>query len=235
MSSHRSSWITAALCNLLICAAVHAQSTNSGADSGSASPQGRSRAYTSFDNPYAPGAIYDPYRGSSQLAKSTPTGLQPTASTSQSTISIGTDDGTSFAQGLRSRPASAYGPMHQGQAGGRASRLTDLSDNSDPGARPSIGCGGRSSIHSTSYGSGLNRGAMFGSMSGSSMTGSGAFGCNNSASSRNSDISGVSDLAGTMRPSRSARTSASGNESGSGSSSTAGQSGYKGFAANHDQ
>jgi hypothetical protein len=50
----------------LVTSAANAQAGGVGANPGAASPykQQRSQAYTSFDNPYAPGGIYDPYRSS---------------------------------------------------------------------------------------------------------------------------------------------------------------------------
>jgi hypothetical protein len=156
----------------LFAAPIYAQQTGvAGAtNSASVSPyiQRRSQAYTSFDNPYAPGALYDPYRSSRMLSGSKKQGLQP----------------NSKSAGLTGKLDSGHKSMI-----GRKSDSDDSVDDKSLSSSNSQ-CGGQNiGASGMASGSEMNRPTTMNSYSGLSRCGGGAGNSNSppaSASAMNS-------------------------------------------------
>ncbi len=104
----------------LVASAANAQAGGAGASSGAASPytQQRSQAYTSFDNPYAPGGIYDPYRGNKSLSSSPGGGLQSRATTSHK--STGSKMSSLSSTQMTSLGSGRSGSRLSGNSGGKS-------------------------------------------------------------------------------------------------------------------
>lgn len=84
----------------LVALPAHAQQGATGLSGtgslGGASPytQKRPQAYTSFDNPYAPGGLYDPYKGSRPQVDHLSSGLPPRPKSARSGSSLNSGSGS---------------------------------------------------------------------------------------------------------------------------------------------
>ncbi|WP_157572281.1 hypothetical protein [Nevskia soli] len=136
MNTRLSATLTLVLSSL-VAAAANAQ--GGGAIPGAASPytQQRSQAYTSFDNPYAPGGIYDPYRGSKSLSSSQIGGPQSTAATSHKATRSKT---SSLSSTQVTNPGSGSG--ESGSSGGTSAGGMDQCGSSRLGGHGAAGGGG---------------------------------------------------------------------------------------------
>ena len=171
----------------LVAVPVSAQQTSTGigggASSAAASPyiQQRSKANTSFDNPYAPGGIYDPYRTSRPREGQN---LRLGSNSKSAGLGGGQKPGRRSGSGLKSGSDGSSGDK-------------TLSSGSDP-------CGGRQlGRGSMTSGMGMNRPRTTGSSSGLGR-------CGGLAGNGNSRPGSTSGMSGTSRRQGSSSKGASG-------------------------
>lgn len=165
--------LTLAAACLPAVSAAQQSATGSGAGAAAASPyaQQRSPAYTSFDNPYAPGGLYDPYRSNRALNQSQnrsstlfggKAGSDPTRSSLSRHSELGQDD---------TLGGSLQGSSHQGPCSSTSrlgGSLSSSMNRSAPGGygsasrcTGSAGSGyGSTSLSGRSRSSGLGSGGL---------------------------------------------------------------------------